>query len=137
MSKERLAVISPYVYVGIRIADLPAHVRTTIRKRTKKYTQAIILEAIGKVTGVTFEQIHMRKRTLELVTARQIYCFQMRDKLPWSLKNIGTSINRDHTTVIYAIEAYHNLYETDEIFAGIADKVENQLDALSCELVFA
>lgn len=137
MSKQKECVISPYVYVGIRISDLPMHVRTTIRKRTKKYNQAIILEAIEKVTGVTFEQLHMHKRTINLVTARQIYCYQMRDKLPWSLKEIGISINRDHTTVIYAVEAYHNLYETDDKFIETANKIENELDVLSSELVIA
>jgi chromosomal replication initiation ATPase DnaA len=135
MSKHKECIISPYVYVGIRIADLPAHVRATIRKRTRKYNQSIIIEAVQKVTGVTFEQIHMHKRTIELVTARQIYCHQMRDKLPWSLKEIGLSINRDHTTVIYALEAYSNLYETDSIFMETANRVENELDELSSELI--
>lgn len=135
MSKEQ-APISPYVFVGIRLADLPIEMRTIIKKRGRAYSQTIITDAIKKVMKIPFMKIENKTRKHPIKDARKIYCFQMKHKLGWSLKDIGESIGgRDHTTIVHNIKTYKNLYETDDNFREIANQIENEIDCSSADLV--
>lgn len=129
-------VVSPYVYPGIRLADLPATIRTVIKKRGRQYNQTVIADSIFKVMSVPFRDIEHKTRKKGIVDARKIYCYQMKSKLNWSLKEIGRSMgNRDHTTVIHSIKAYQDLYETDDIFRDVCDKIEDEIDCRSVDLI--
>ena len=128
--------ISPYVYPGIRLADLPKEYRTVIKKRGRQYNQTIISDAITKVMNVPFKDIEHKTRRKTIKDARKIYCYQMKDKLSWSLKEIGVSIgNRDHTTVIHNIQTYKDLYQTDDAFKDWADRIEDEIDSNSADFI--
>jgi chromosomal replication initiator protein len=128
--------INPYVYPGIRLADLPKEYRTVIKKRGRQYNQTIISDAILKVMEVPFKDIEHKTRRKTIVDARKIYCYQMKDKLGWSLKDIGISIgNRDHTTVVHNIQTYRDLYETDDTFKDWADRIEEDINTNSADLI--
>ena len=129
-------VISPYSYPGIRVADLPMSIRTIIKKRGKAYSQAIISDAINKVMKVPFRDIEHKTRKKTIKDARKIYCYQIRHKLNWSLKEIGATIGgRDHTTIIHNVQTYHDLYETDDNFREIADRIEDEINYSSADLI--
>jgi chromosomal replication initiation ATPase DnaA len=135
--QEKNVVISPYAYVGLRIADLPPNIRRTIRMRTRRYTQRLIAEAIEKVTKVPMHMLGHKTRSRPVVYARHIYCFQMRDKTNWSLKEIGASIGgRDHTTIIHAVNTYHDLNETEDSFFELCNVIENEIDWASADLYY-
>jgi chromosomal replication initiation ATPase DnaA len=137
MEEKIKVVISPYAYVGLRIADLPPNIRKTIRMKTRRYTQRLIAEAIEKVTNVPISKLGHRSRKREVVYARHIYCFQMRDKTTWSLKEIGASIGgRDHTTVINSVKVYHDLNETEDSFFELCNLIENEIDMASGDLYY-
>lgn len=128
--------INPYVYPGIRLADLPKEYRTIIKKRGRQYNQTIISDAIFKIMEVPFRDIEHKTRRKIIKDARKIYCYQMKDKLSWSLKDIGVSIgNRDHTTIIHNIQTYKDLYETDDTFKDWADRIENEIDSNSADFI--
>jgi chromosomal replication initiator protein len=83
---------------------------------------------------VPFRDIEHKTRRKTIKDARKIYCYQMKDKLNWSLKEIGVSIgNRDHTTIIHNIQTYRDLYETDDIFKDWADRIENEIESNSSD----
>jgi chromosomal replication initiator protein len=129
-------IINPYYYPGIRLADLPATIRTVIKQRGRAYNQTIISDAIYKVMDVPFFSIAHKTRKRTIKDARKIYCYQMRHKLNWSLKDIGISIGgRDHTTIIHNVQTYKDLYETDENFKDWADKIEHLIDCNSSDLI--
>lgn len=129
-------VINPYVYPGIRLADLPKEYRTTIKKRGREYNQTIITDAILKVMKIPFGDIEHKTRRKKIVDARRIYCYQMKDKLSWSLKDIGISIgNRDHTTIVYSIKTYRDLCQTDDVFKEWADRIEDEIYSNSADLI--
>lgn len=135
MKEEKKVVISPYSYVGLRIADLPPNIRKTIRMRTRRYSQTIITEAIEKVTGVPRSMLAHKTRRLPVALARHIYCYQMRDKTTLSLKEIGQTLGgRDHTTVLNSVNVYHNLNETDDSFFELSNRIENEIDWASADL---
>ena len=128
--------ITPYVYPGIKLADLPKEYRTVIKKRGRQYNQTIICDAIMKVMEVPFKDIEHKTRKKTIKDARKIYCYQMKDKLSWSLKEIGNSIGkRDHTTIIHNIQTYRDLYETDDVFRDWADKIEDEIDCNSADFI--
>lgn len=135
--KELNVVISPYAYVGLRISDLPPNIRKTIRMRTRRYTQRLIAEVIEKITKVPIHMLGHKTRSRPVVYARHIYCFQMRDKTNWSLKEIGASIGgRDHTTVIHSVKTYHDLNETEDSFFELCNVIENEIDWASADLYY-
>lgn len=136
MSTDKV-VISPYAYVGLRIADLPPNIRKTIRMRTRRYSQRLIAEVIEKVTNVPIHMLGHKTRSRPVVYARHIYCFQMRDKTNWSLKEIGASIGgRDHTTIIHSVNVYHDLNETEDSFFELCNRIENEIDWASADLYY-
>lgn len=64
-----------------------------------------IIEPILKRLGVTWTEIIDDRRWRPLVLARREVCVALRDA-GWSYEAIGRYINRDHSTVIYAIETW-------------------------------
>ena len=133
MSKEKVN-ISPYVFAGIRLRDLPDSLRVKIKHRNKSYSHSIIVDAIEKVTEMKFTDIMQSKRSITLVDIRRIYCYQVRDKLGWSLKEIGLSIGkRDHTTIIHNIKTYLDIYDTEDEFRSMADKISHEIECSSEE----
>jgi len=44
-------LISPYVYVGIRGADIPVKFRNSIQNKKPLYTQQMVLEAVEEIMG--------------------------------------------------------------------------------------
>lgn len=134
MSEESKPIISPYAYVGLRISDLPPTIRKTIRMRTRKYSQRLIAEVIEKVTKVPIHMLGHKTRSRPVSNARHIYCYQMRDKTNWSLKEIGASIGgRDHTTILHSVKVYHDLNETEHSFFELCNIIENEIDRLSSD----
>ena len=136
MKREKIT-ISPYVFAGIKLRDLPDEIRHKIKQRNKSYSHSIIVEAIEKVTDMKFADIIKNKRSVTLVDMRRIYCYQVRDKLRWSLKEIGESIGgKDHTTVIHNLKTYANIYETGDDFRNMANRVADEIEFSSEEYLF-
>lgn len=132
--EDKKPLISAYSYVGLRISDLPPSIRKTIRMKTRRYSQRLISEVIEKVTNVPAHLLGHKTRSRPVVYARHIYCFQMRDKTNWSLKDIGESIGgRDHTTILNSVNVYHNLNETEHSFFEMCNIIENEIDRLSSD----
>lgn len=136
MKRERIT-ISPYVFAGIKLRDLPDEIRHKIKQRNKSYSHSIIVEAIEKVTDMKFTDITKKKRSTTLVDMRRIYCYQVRDKLRWSLKEIGESMGgKDHTTVIHNLKTYADIYETEDDFKNMADRIADEIEFSSEEYLF-
>lgn len=136
MEKNRIT-ISPYVFAGIKLRDLPDEIRNKIKQRNKSYSHSIIVEAIEKVTEMKFSDITKNKRSISLVDVRRIYCYQVRDKLNWSLKEIGESMGgKDHTTVIHNLKTYANIYDTEDDFRNMADRIADEIEFSSEEYLF-
>jgi chromosomal replication initiation ATPase DnaA len=60
-----------------------------------------ILKAVNEVTLISENDILSKNRLKEIVFARHLYCYFACEKTRYSLKSIGTFINRDHATVIH------------------------------------
>ena len=72
--------------------------------------------------------IQNKSRERKLTDARHVYCYLMRKHTTLSLKVIGNTINRDHTTVINSMEACKNLLDAkDPVVLNAITEIERIL----------
>lgn len=77
----------------------------------KKMFEPFLPEKFGSLVS-----LESKLRVREIVELRCIYC-HMAKSMKYNLKAIGDFLgNRDHTTIIYNINAFSNLVETNEAF---------------------
>ena len=67
-----------------------------------------ILKATTEVTGVTLIQMQSKRRVKEYTHARHIAMYLACEMTNMSMPQIGRKMNRDHTTVYYALEKISN-----------------------------
>lgn len=111
--------MSPYIMPGLKGA------KVTLVRPINGYSLERMLEIVTEECGVTVSQIQGRRRDREIVEARQIICHIMVGRMRTTLSCAGKAAlgGRDHTTVIYSLRKYRELYETDELFRGKADRI--------------
>ena len=63
-----------------------------------------ILEIVAKNYGITVENITSSKRTDNIVNARHMAVYMIRENTGLSLKEIGAIFKRDHTTIMSSID---------------------------------
>jgi hypothetical protein len=65
-----------------------------------------ILIAISKASKYTIEQLKSDYRGRHVVIARQVYCYKAFKNKPFDIAyaEIGSMINKDHSTVMYSIK---------------------------------
>lgn len=132
MSEEKESVvISPYVYAGIRPVDLPDNFLRNVKVSVINYSVSHVLQGIERYTSISDEQLSSRCRKGPLCDARHMYCNILRQKMDYSLIDIGRSIKRDHTTVMNSIKKHNGLYDTDQKYRAIYDRVDRYVDIMS------
>lgn len=60
-------------------------------------------------------RLNTKLRNRSIVELRFMFCYIARS-MRFTLTDIGKFLKRDHTTVIHALNMFHNLYQTDEAF---------------------
>ena len=122
-------MISPYIFPGIRRTDLPVNytrlAKQTVDREEIQITSELILAAINEIAGVNPDEVKGRIRSRKVVTARHIYCFYARTLLGHSLNEIGGVINRDHTTIMYALKSYQDHYLYEPPFQKLSSRIKH------------
>ena len=121
--------ISPYSFPGLKLDQKD---KQQIKNNTKllryKITKEEILEIIANECGITVSQILNKSRKREVINGRFIFCGIMKDYFGHSLKKIGEYVgNRDHTTIIHAVEKYHDRYENEDHFRNAVNMIYNKI----------
>jgi len=96
----------------------------------------LINTVVAKIFNVSTEDMKSKTRKREICDARQAAMFFYKEYTKLSLEKIGRNFgNRDHSTVIHAIEAVNNLLDTDKsylfTFNGCRSRIETELDKLN------
>ena len=87
-----------------------------------------IVHAVGSVVNLRDDQITGPRRIQNIVYARSISIHLVRKYTKLSLKQIGKMFGgRNHATVMNALNAFQNMYDTDKSFKEIADKAEEKI----------
>lgn len=79
----------------------------------KKITPEYIIEACAKFYNVKKEDIYSEKRTKEIVMARQVSIYIIKEVTNFSYPKIGAVFGKDHATAIYAIKKVKELMDSD------------------------
>jgi len=88
------------------------HLDGNLHAKAEEIKRLVALEMLS-----TVEDMEMRGRKREHVTARQLAMSFIRDRTFLPLKVIGGMFGgRDHTTVIHAIQAVEDLKDSDKRF---------------------
>lgn len=116
--------ISPYVFPGIRVADLPVNQIPKINSYQFRITEEEIMKIVAEEFNVTMDDIISSSRNREVVDARHIYCAAVMMRLKPTLEKIGEKINyRDHTTVRHALIKFSERYKYEEAYKESSDRV--------------
>jgi chromosomal replication initiator protein len=87
----------------------------------------IIIESVVRATDVSMEDIQSKLRLREVVEARHLICYFLRNHTMMPLQKIGNLINRDHSTVIHGYKTVKNLIETDADFRALTNLVNHYI----------
>ena len=72
-----------------------------------------ILNLITTATGLTLKQLTGKDRHVNIVLARHVAMYVIRDVCGETLKQVGQIFNRDHTTVLYSISHVIQMIEVE------------------------
>lgn len=75
-----------------------------------------IIHAVSAAMNVPAELIRARTRRRDIVEARFICAYLMKQHTKMTLTEIGWSLNRDHTTIIHALKAVGDRMDTEPAF---------------------
>jgi hypothetical protein len=73
------------------------------------------------------DAIKGRTRRREIVLPRQAYCYYNKLLTRNSLKSIGKTLKRDHSTVIHGITTWRDLSDVDKYIKSIDERVRKEL----------
>lgn len=128
MSKK-VVKVSPYLYPGIKFSQKEREeFKNSQRSLRYRMSKDEILKIVAEECMITVNDIVDRSRKKEVVNGRFIFCGIMKDYFGYSLKKIGEFVgNRDHTTVIHAVEKYHDRYENEDNFRNAVNIIYNKM----------
>jgi chromosomal replication initiator protein len=87
-----------------------------------------ILKVVSDFYGVRLQDLKSKKKTKEIVTARQVAMYLCRQLTDLSLGDIGKGIGgKDHATVIYACRQVENRKLSDESFNRIIESMTKKI----------
>ena len=73
-----------------------------------------ILNSVSKRTGISVQQIKSPNRKREIVSARYLAIFIIKQKFDLSLKAIGRLFGgRDHSTIIHSVDTFKDVFGTN------------------------
>ena len=74
---------------------------------------AVTLEVVAEWFDISIKDILGYRRSRNIVNARSVVAFILRNNTSMSLPEIGTLINRDHTSVIHAVRRIKTLVDNE------------------------
>ncbi len=106
--------------------------KEVIKKYVNQSNKEITLDNIKKLVAEHFEvpveKLQGKTRKRNIVMARQLSMYLAKQYTSKSLKNIGENFGgRDHSTVIYSVQAIQNLMDTDLIFKDQVEEIERKV----------
>lgn len=114
--------------IGIDLA------RSVIKNFTRNVNKEMSIEYIQRIVGdyfqVPVEKMKAKSRKREFVQARQISMYFAKNYTKSSLKTIGLHFgNRDHSTVIHALNTVRDLMYADREFKRYVEEIQKRLQS--------
>ena len=106
---------------GLDMALVENVTRDVIRSE-RSYTPEYIVEKTAAFYSLTSEDILGKGKTKNIAAARQMATYLMRKLTTLTLEEIGTVLNRDHSTILHSIRKIEESVNTD---AALSDTVRD------------
>jgi chromosomal replication initiator protein len=117
----------PLHTVPVSLADRA--IMSVVRQRPARVEVEDILQVVTRHFGVTVEQLRGKRRTAQIVEARQVAMALCRELTNLSLSEIGARFGkRDHTTVLYACDKIRGLEAKNTTLKRFLDAARQQLN---------
>ena len=123
---NRITAYSNLLNSTIGIAEASRIIKDLIREQNKKpLTIPHIKRLVSQSMNISIEQLESKSRIKDISMARQICMYLCREVTNISLLKIGENFgNRDHTTVIHAIDKIKQLMVTDSDVKNMVDNLK-------------
>lgn len=105
-------MISAYVFPGLEPKEVS---KMKLRENKNKNISESIIRHICYDKGFNRPDFMSKLKTRNIAIARQMAIYLIKNKTDMTLKEIGSMFNRDHTTVIYAVETIKDLISYDKV----------------------
>ena len=113
-------MISPYVFPGLQNVKLAS---MKIRKQRNDQIANNIIQSICFDRDVTKTEVVGKRKFKELVEARYLSIYMIKTKTDMTLKEIGKIFNRDHATIIYAVESIKDTMSYDKVIRAEVERL--------------
>jgi chromosomal replication initiation ATPase DnaA len=110
---QKSPIISPYIYPGIRVDDLPKDIQEACIKKHCDTSQKKILKIVAHTFKVTEKEIISKSRKVVHVNARYLYYACIKLKYGLSSTIIGGHVDRDHASVLHGFKEFANRYQLE------------------------
>lgn len=112
-------------------AELLFMMKSMQYKTTPSTPEFDIINGVCNALNVDYESLKSKNRSNENAEARFIIFQLLREHIPLKFKAIGALFNRDHSTVMYGVETFCDLFEVkNKIFMAKLKKVEDELPGM-------
>lgn len=102
---------------------------TDVSDAGHRITEQKILNAVSSYYNLSVSQITGKLKTSQIVTARHIAIYLIRNSMDLPLKKIGEIFsNRDHTTIMHSIEKVDDLLKTDPQTKVVIKELKNRIN---------
>ncbi|MGA0241782.1 MAG: chromosomal replication initiator protein DnaA, partial [Candidatus Marinamargulisbacteria bacterium] len=125
---NRITAYANLLESNVNISSASKIIKDLINEQNKKpLTIPQIKRMVSAKLGIAVEQLSSKSRTKDISMARQIAMYLCREVTNISLLKIGENFgNRDHTTVIHAIDKIKQLLVTDSDVKTIVDDLKKE-----------
>jgi len=124
-----LVKISPYVFPGIKNKD---EIKKIKKFKRDRISLDDILLIIARNCNVNLKDITSRIRKREVIDARFIFINTLREQFNYTYEAIGEMLERDHTTIIHAVnthrERYHQYSDYKQVSDGVYEDIKNIIE---------
>lgn len=99
-----------------------------VNEINKEITPEVIQRTVAEYFSLEVERLQSSTRVRQVVLARQISMFLVKEYTDQSLKAIGSIFGgRDHSTVLYSIKTVRDLMETDEDLKNTLEEIDRKI----------
>ena len=124
------ASISKTNHVNIDLCTEALQSMIDVSDAKSKATEQKILSAVSSYYSLSIPQITGKNKATNIVNARHVAIYLIRDLLDLPLKKIGQVFGgRDHTTIIHSIEKVDKLLKTDPQTKIVIEELKKRISS--------
>ncbi len=113
---------------GVTLEQVKALLGATRRELKRRITPRQVIEAVGKTFDVSLRELTGTKRRHEIVRARQVAMYVLRDRMQLQFERIAELLGgKDHSTIMYGVRVVEKTIESDVELQG---KIEDVLELI-------